>query len=164
VIDSWQCSHHNIGTKSMRWQNVVPDRTETTPNQVARHGISHSLRDDEAKAGHVGFLASAQVEHGMRSEHTPTSSHGHPEIIGTDDPVRSREHGRKLRREFGAALATTCSQDGAAGAGAHAKTEAVHLGAATVIRLEGSLAHSGISKAQLERPEEVGMAGGPEVN
>jgi hypothetical protein len=29
----------------------------------------------------------------------------------------------------------------------------VHLGATTVVRLESSLAHSGISKAQLRRPE-----------
>src|SRR4029453_6825287 len=47
-----------------------------------------------------------------------------------------------LRGEFGATLGAACRQDGTAGAGAHAKAEAVLLGAATVVRLEGTLAHS----------------------
>ena len=47
-----------------------------------------------------------------------------------------------LRGEFGAALATAGAEDGTAGAGAHAQTETVHLGATTVVRLEGSLAHN----------------------
>ena len=47
-----------------------------------------------------------------------------------------------LRGEFGAALATAGAEDGTAGAGAHAQTETVHLGATTVVRLERSLAHS----------------------
>ncbi len=42
-----------------------------------------------------------------------------------------------------AALAAARGEDGAAGAGAHAQTETVHLGAATVVRLEGALAHGG---------------------
>lgn len=40
-----------------------------------------------------------------------------------------------------AALAATRRKDGAAGAGAHALAEAVHLGATAVVRLEGPLAH-----------------------
>src|SRR6476469_1486473 len=40
-----------------------------------------------------------------------------------------------------AALAAAGSQDGAAGAGAHAQAEAVRLGATTVVRLERTLAH-----------------------
>lgn len=46
-----------------------------------------------------------------------------------------------LSREFGATLTTASGQNGASGAGAHAKAEAVHLGAAAVVRLERSLAH-----------------------
>jgi len=37
-------------------------------------------------------------------------------------------------------MATRC-QDGAAGAGAHAQAEPMGLGATTVVRLEGALAH-----------------------
>ncbi len=67
--------------------------------------------------------------------------------------------GGLLGGEFGATLATTSGQDGTAGAGTHAKPEPVHLGATTVVRLESSLAHSGISKAQLRyRPERSRLA------
>jgi len=55
----------------------------------------------------------------------------------------------RLRGEFGAALATASTKNGAAGAGAHAQTEAVHLGATTVVRLESSFTHGDNSKAQL---------------
>jgi hypothetical protein len=54
--------------------------------------------------------------------------------------------GPVLCREFGAALATAGSQDGAAGTGAHTKTEAVLLGTTAVIRLKSPLAHSSNSK------------------
>ena len=47
--------------------------------------------------------------------------------------------------ELGAALATTSVQDGATGARPHAQTEAVGLGPATVVGLEGALAHERIS-------------------
>ena len=64
--------------------------------------------------------------------------------------------------ELVATLATPSREDGAACAGAHTKAEAVHLGTATVVRLEGSLAHSGLSKAQLRRPVEGWPRGGPD--
>ena len=51
----------------------------------------------------------------------------------------------RLSGEFGAPLATTCTEDGAASASAHTQTEAVHFGAATVVGLEGALAHDQIS-------------------
>ena len=46
-----------------------------------------------------------------------------------------------LSRKLGASLAAARRQDGAAGAGAHAKAEAVLLGTTAVIRLKGPLAH-----------------------
>ena len=52
--------------------------------------------------------------------------------------------------ELGAALAATGSEDGAAGAGAHAQPEAVGLGPAPIVRLEGPLAHR--SNSTLVRP------------
>lgn len=48
----------------------------------------------------------------------------------------------RLSGEFGATLGAASREDGAAGASAHAKAEAVLLGATTVVRLEGTLAHS----------------------
>ncbi len=61
----------------------------------------------------------------------------------------------RLRGQFDAALATTSCQDGTPRSGTHAKPESVHFGTTAVVRLESSLTHGGISKAQLSRPEEV---------
>jgi hypothetical protein len=48
---------------------------------------------------------------------------------------------KKLRRQFGAALAATSSKDSSASASLHAKTEAVSLCSAAGVRLESTLAH-----------------------
>ena len=61
-----------------------------------------------------------------------------------------------LGGELGAALATPRGKNRPTRASAHAKTESVYLRAAAVVRLEGSLAHSDISKAQLWGRKEVG--------
>ena len=62
-------------------------------------------------------------------------------VISPDEPVGFSQHGFRLRGEFGASLATTRTQNCTAGAGAHSQAESVHLGAAPIVRLEGSLAH-----------------------
>jgi hypothetical protein len=80
-----------------------------------------------------------------------------PEVIGSPEPMDSGEHERLTeagvcrsgrRRcqatsgsEPVATLAAAAGQDGAAGARAHAQSEAVRLAALTVVRLEGALAH-----------------------
>ena len=61
------------------------------------------------------------------------------EVFAAQHPMRRTEH--VSGSEASATLATTRSQDGATGAGAHTVAEAVHLGAATVVRLKGPLAH-----------------------
>lgn len=48
----------------------------------------------------------------------------------------------ELRGKLGAALAAACRDDCTASTGAHAGTETVHLSAAAVVGLEGTLAHS----------------------
>jgi len=53
----------------------------------------------------------------------------------------SRASMKKLRRQFGAALAATSSKDSSASASLHAKTEAVSLCSAAGVRLESTLAH-----------------------
>ncbi len=57
-----------------------------------------------------------------------------------------------LGRQFGAALATTGCQDGAAGTGTHTKAEAVLLGSTAVIRLKSPLAHVSYSSGSKVRP------------
>jgi hypothetical protein len=46
--------------------------------------------------------------------------------------------------QLGATLAAAITEDGAAGAGAHAKAEAVLLGTTAVVRLESTLAHDAV--------------------
>ncbi len=61
-------------------------------------------------------------------------------------PVDAPEQGSQLCRNGRATLGPAVSQDGATGAGAHTKTEAVLLGTTAVIRLKSPLAHCGNSK------------------
>src|SRR3990170_7319324 len=58
--------------------------------------------------------------------------------------------GWRLRGKFGAPLAAASTKDGAAGAGAHAKTESVYLRSATVVGLECALAHDLLSTIGLQ--------------
>lgn len=60
-----------------------------------------------------------------------------------ETPLRE---GSRSGRNGSATLGTAVRQDGAAGAGAHTKTEAVLLGTTAVIRLKSPLAHCGNSK------------------
>ena len=71
---------------------------------------------------------------------------------GEDEDPRTAGSGGEL----GAALAAAGGEDRAAGAGAHAQPEAVCLGPAPVVGLEGPLAH-GVT------PRSVGSAHGPDA-
>ena len=77
----------------------------------------------------------------MRARHSPTTAHEASIVISPDEPVGFSQHRLRLRGEFDASLATTRTQNCTAGAGAHSQAESVHLGAAPIVRLEGSLAH-----------------------
>ena len=67
------------------------------------------------------------------------------EIRWVNHAVRARQHRCVSGGQLGAALATAGSQNGAAGAGRHAQTEAVRLGTTTVVGLEGPLGGHGNS-------------------
>ncbi len=56
-----------------------------------------------------------------------------------------------LGRQFDAALAATCREDGTSRAGAHTKTEAVLLGTTAIIRLKSPLAHVGLLQDNLKK-------------
>ena len=89
------------------------------------------------------------IDKGMAGRHSPTPAHETPIVVGPHEPVGFGQHETRLRGEFGASLAATRTQDGAAGTGAHPETESVHLGSAPVVRLEGSLAHDlGLSRVR----------------
>lgn len=79
------------------------------------------------------------------------------------DDAAQAAPGCRSGRELGATLATTGRQDGAAGTGAHTKTEAVSLRAAAVVRLEGPLGHGVLhgSGVHGHRTRTVNHVGGP---
>jgi hypothetical protein len=68
---------------------------------------------------------------------------------GQPTRIIAEDSGGGLSRKLGAPLAATSREDGATGASAHPQTETVDLGTPTVVRLEGSLAHGGISKTDV---------------
>jgi len=63
------------------------------------------------------------------------------EVAPVAEPGSCGQHRQQSGREFGAALGPAGGQDGASGTGAHPQPEAMSLGPATVVRLEGALAH-----------------------
>ena len=83
----------------------------------------------------------AEVQQRVAGRYSLPTTHEAPVVISPDKPVGFSQHGIRLRGEFGAPLATTRTQDGTAGTGAHSQAESMHLGAAPIVRLEGSLAH-----------------------
>ena len=106
---------------------------------------------------------------GMHDDQSPACSAGagpaycRREIRPLTQTVTCRQHAGApgdSGRELGAALAAAAGEDGTAGAGAHAQAEAVRLGAATVVRLEGALAHEVLRRLQgpLRRHDDVGPA------
>jgi hypothetical protein len=77
----------------------------------------------------------------------PTSSaYRGREVFAPPQPILGRQHVMTCTRsggQLGATLATAVRENRAAGTGTHPQAEAVGLGATTVVRLEGALAHSG---------------------
>lgn len=69
-----------------------------------------------------------------------TSSHCGPKVIGWYKPVLASQQ-KGLRRQLGAALATTSCQDCSTCTCLHTKTETVGLSATTSVWLKGTLAH-----------------------
>ena len=114
---------------------------------VAHDGVADGLGHNKTDARRKIRTRIGPV--GMHDDQSPACSagagpaHCRGEIGPLTQTVTCRQHAGLdgSGRELGAALAAAGGQDGAAGAGAHAQAEAVRLGAATVVRLEGALAH-----------------------
>jgi hypothetical protein len=77
----------------------------------------------------------------MGCRYFATIAHNSAKSGRINNAVDLREHRRKLNCQFLASLAATCSEDRATRTGAHTQTEAVHLGATTVVGLESTLRH-----------------------
>ena len=148
VSAAWQCANHDVATGGPREKHFMADGPQPTTNQVACHCATNILADDKANASGVFTEVFMKIENCVRRSNATTSSHRVAKVGWPDNPVRSGEHLLKLRGELGATLAATRTKDCPTRASAHPQSEAVHLGTTTVVWLESSLAHSGISKAQ----------------
>lgn len=127
-------------------------RLESTTNQVPVDRDTDGLRNDETESRRKTSVPTIQIDESVTGRQAPTTPHESTIVVGPDKPVGSCQHETELRGKFGASLAATRAEDGAAGTGAHAQTESVHLGAAPVVRLEGSLAH-GLGLSHIGTPQ-----------
>ena len=107
------------------------------------HGITNGLGHDEADLHGVKVGLWFRRRRLNRDENSVRSathaSKGGGKVRRSPHTVVGRKQGSG--GDLLAALATTVGQNGAAGAGAHALAEAVHLGATAIIRLESPLDH-----------------------
>lgn len=122
--------------------------TQTAHNAVPNYGITHSLGNDESRDGRNVYCA----VHQMNDERPATGPHAEPncgrEVVRVAQSTGLGQHPPGSGRQFGAALATPGSEDGPACTGPHAQPKTVGLGPATIVRLEGSLAHNGSTRVE----------------
>ena len=107
--------------------------------------LNFPLGYDETDEATVAFLVGSDVDDNQWISCARSVSDRGGEIRWVNHAVRARQHRGVSGGQLGAALATAGSQNGAAGAGRHAQTEAVRLGATTVVGLEGPLGGHGNS-------------------
>lgn len=115
---------------------------------VAFHRIADGLAHDQTPARAGGAFDDSGVRKSVDDHGRPTLTHPRthdgPKLGRPMQPIPGRKHDaarrRRLSRQLGTALTATTGDNAAAGASAHAKTETVRLGTATVIRLESPLA------------------------
>jgi hypothetical protein len=150
---AWQSTDDNIRSGRHSIEILETQRFQPATNQIAVNGDADGLRNDETESGRsrdnvAGCIqrCASHINDRVRGREATAAAHEAAVVVCPDEPVGSSQHEKRyektrLRGEFGASLATTSTQDGAAGASAHSQAESVHLGATTVVRLESSLAH-----------------------
>ena len=121
-------------TGSEHWGEQV---SQLAAHPMPGHGIAHLLAHDKTRPRRRGRLRTGHdMDHKMLGDGPATLTGDEPDIRRPAQPLWLRQHSDG---DFVAALAAACRKDRAAGAGAHAKTEAVLLVATTVVRLESTL-------------------------
>lgn len=106
------------------------------------NGFAHDETDGRRSAGSWNAVSEQHMGDEGRLCALGATTDRVPEVLPGAHALSAREH--DSGRQLGAALAAAIGEDRAAGTGAHAKAEAVLLGATTVVRLESTLAHVGI--------------------
>jgi len=153
TLRAWQCSNDHIGARGQKTNEVTTHGAQPTTHGIAHNSVADCLGHNETETAGLAGPPVNHVKNRRGSTHTTAPTHSGAKVNRTSNPVSPGEHrtaaALRLRGEFGATLATTRGQNGTAGTGTHTKTEAVLFCTTTIVRLESSLAHSGISKAQL---------------
>lgn len=112
--------------------------------------LNFALGYDETDEASVGILVGSTMHDHQRRSGARSLTGGCPEISRVNHAVRAGQHlaAPVSGGQACAALATTARNDGAAGAGAHAQTEAVRLGTTTVVGLESPLSHDSTPRGE----------------
>lgn len=112
--------------------------------------LDFALGYDETDEASVGILVGSTVHDHQRRSGARSLAGGCPEVSRVNHAVRAGQHlaAPVSGGQACATLATTARNDGAAGAGAHAQTEAVRLGTTTVVGLESPLGHDSTPRGE----------------
>ena len=84
----------DAGTRRLVAERLEARGLQPTTYEVAAHGASDLLRDDEAEACVGARLPWAQVAHGVGTGDLRTPAHDDPVVVGARDAVGFGEHRR----------------------------------------------------------------------
>jgi hypothetical protein len=136
----WKRPDHDQIASAPTVDVLSTDRSEAAGDSVPSHGVTDRLAHDEADPSRLWTLVPGphvEDESGTRS--TTSTPNGSSEVDAPAHPMGRGQH--RSGSEAVAALTAARRKDGAAGAGAHPKTEAVGLGPTPVVGLERTLRH-----------------------
>ena len=140
------CPHNEPGPLGQVGDAFAHEVAQLPLDTIASIGaLDFALGYDETDEAAVALLVGSDVDDNQWISCTRSVSDRGGEIRWVNHAVRARQHRGVSGGQLGAALATAGSQNGAAGAGRHAQTEAVRLGTTTVVGLEGPLGGHGTS-------------------
>lgn len=136
-------SHNNVeAAHPVRYQPGTHS-LELSTKCISLMGLADHFGDDESETRRAQRSRFQEVQGHTRASDTRSAPNNTPVVRSRGYSVSRSQHGKisELRRQLFATLTTASSHDCAAGTSSHTQTETMFLGAATVIRLEGSLAH-----------------------
>ena len=140
------CPHNEPGPFGQVGDAFAHEVAQLPLDTIASIGaLDFALGYDETDEAAVALLVGSDVDDNQWISCARSVSDRGGEIRWVNHAVRARQHRGVSGGQLGAALATAGSQNGAAGAGRHAQTEAVRLRTTTVVGLEGPLGGHGNS-------------------
>ena len=157
------CPHNEPGPFGQVGDAFAHEVAQLPLDTIASIGaLDFALGYDETDEAAVALLVGSDVDDNQWISCTRSVSDRGGEIRWVNHAVRARQHRGVSGGQLGAALAAAGSQNGAAGAGRHAQTEAVRLRTTTVVGLEGPLGgHGNSPRRGVVSHSLIGWATGP---